>query len=323
MKARRRLFASLALACLPLLAVAQPGYPGRPVSIIVPYPPGGATDVLARVMAEKLSTALGQPVIVENKAGAGGNLGARAAAQAKPDGHTLLMGAVTAHSISMTLAADTAGYNIEKDFTPVTMVGSVPLMLVVNPNKVHATSLKEFIALAKAKPNALTIASAGNGTTQHLGSELFKLMSKTEMVHVPYKGSGPAVSDLLGGQVDATFETGPAALAQVKAGKLKVLATATKQRILPDTPTATEAGLPGYEVAATYGVLAPAGTPKPVIDRLNTEIGKALAMPDVKAKFEQQGVIPTHMTPEQTAQHIRGEVTKWAQVIKAANVKAD
>jgi tripartite-type tricarboxylate transporter receptor subunit TctC len=232
------------------------------------------------------------------------------------------MGAVTAHSISMTLTPDTAGYNIDKDFAPVTMVGQVPLMLVVNP-KLPATTLKDFIALAKSKPNGLTVASAGNGTTQHLGAELFKLMTKTEMIHVPYKGSGPAVTDVIGGQVDATFETGPAALTQVQAGRLKVIATATKQRTLPNTPTATEAGLPGYEVAATYGILAPAGTPKAIVDRLNTEIGKILAMPDVKAKFEQQGVIPMHMTPEQTTQHIRSEVSKWGQVIKAANVKAD
>jgi tripartite-type tricarboxylate transporter receptor subunit TctC len=315
------LFAAAVLGAVPALAQTDK-YPSRPVSIIVPYPPGGATDVLARVMAEKLATALGQPFIVENKAGAGGNLGASAAAKAKPDGHTLLMGAVTAHSISMTLTPETAGYNIDKDFAPVTMVGAVPLMLVTNPN-LAAKNLKDFIALAKSKPNGITVASAGNGTTQHLGAELFKLMTKTEMVHVPYKGSGPAITDVIGGQVDATFETGPAALAQVKAGRLRVLATATKTRILPDTPTAAEAGLPGYEVAATYGVLAPAGTPKAIIDRLNTEIGKILAMPDVKAKFDQQGVIPMHMTPEQTTQHIRGEVSKWGQVIKTANVKAD
>ncbi len=321
MKARS-LLAAFALALAASAPALAQTYPGRPVTLIVPYPPGGATDVLARVIAEKLTTALGQPVIVDNKGGAGGNLGAKAASQAKPDGHTLLMGAVTAHSISMTLAADVAGYNIDKDFAPITMVGAVPLMIVVNP-KVPAASLKDFVALAKAKPDTLTVASAGNGTTQHLGSELFKLMTGTRMIHVPYKGSGPAISDLLGGQVDATFETGPAALAQIRAGKLRVLATATAQRILPDTPTAAEAGVPGFEVAATYGVLAPAGTPKPIIDRLNAEIGKALAMPDVKAKFEQQGVIPTHMTPEQTTAHIRGEVTKWARVIKEANVKAD
>jgi tripartite-type tricarboxylate transporter receptor subunit TctC len=320
MKARR-LLAILATTLVAAPAFAQ-SYPTRPVSLIVPYPPGGATDVLARVIAEKLSAALGQTFIVENKGGAGGNLGAKAAAQAKPDGHTLLMGAVTAHSISMTLTPDTAGYNVDKDFAPVTMVGSVPLMIVVNP-KLPVGSLKEFIALAKAQPGKLTVASAGNGTTQHLGSELFKLMTHTEMVHVPYKGSGPAVTDVIGGQVDATFETGPAALTQIKAGRLKLLATATAQRTLPDTPTASEAGVPGFEVAATYGVLAPAGTPKAIVDRLNAEIGKALALPDVKAKFEQQGVIPTHMTPEQTTQHIRGEVSKWARVIKEANVKAD
>ena len=314
------LFTAALLGAAP--ALAQEKYPSRIVSLIVPYPPGGATDVLARVMAEKLTTILGQTVIVDNKPGAGGNLGAAAASKAKPDGHTLLMGAVTAHAISMTLTPETAGYNIDKDFAPVTMVGQVPLMLVVNP-KLPATTLKDFIALAKSKPNGLTVASAGNGTTQHLGAELFKLMTKTEMIHVPYKGSGPAVTDVIGGQVDATFETGPAALTQVQAGRLKVIATATRQRTLPNTPTAAEAGLPGYEVAATYGVLAPAGTPKAIVDRLNTEIGKILAMPDVKAKFEQQGVIPMHMTPEQTTQHIRSEVSKWGQVIKAANVKAD
>jgi len=321
MKARRRFLAALALALVATPAFAQT-WPARPVSIIVPYPPGGATDVLARVIAEKLSTALGQPFIVENKSGAGGNLGAKAASIAKPDGYTLLMGAVTAHSISMTLTPQTAGYNVDTDFAPITMVGAVPLMIVVNP-KVPAASLKDFVALAKAKPNTITVASAGNGTTQHLGSELFKLMTRTEMIHVPYKGSGPAISDLLGGQVDATFETGPAALTQVKAGKLKVLATATGQRILPDTPTASEAGVPGFVVAATYGLLAPAGTPKAIVDRLNAEIGKALAMPDVKTKFEQQGVIPTHMTPEQTTQHIRGEVSKWGKVIREAKVTAD
>jgi tripartite-type tricarboxylate transporter receptor subunit TctC len=224
----------------------------------------------------------------------------------------------------MTLAPQTAGYDIEKDFAPITMVGSVPLMLVVNPG-VPAKTLSEFIALAKAKPDAIAYASAGNGTTQHLGGELFKLMTGTKLMHVPYKGSGPAVADLIGGQVQATFETGPAALQYVKSGRLRLIATATKARMahLPDVPTASEAGLAGFEAAATYGVLAPAGTPKPVIDKLNAEIGKVLEMPDVKAKFADQGVIPMFMTPEQTAQHVRGEVSKWGKVIKAANVQVD
>lgn len=316
-----RLFAAFVLALLPALAFAQ-GYPTRPITLIVPYPPGGATDVVARVIAEKLGTSLAQPVIVENKSGAGGNLGARAGAQAKPDGYTLLVGAVTAHSISMTLAPDIAGYDIERDFEPVTMIGAVPLILVVNPS-VPAKTLKEFVALAQSKPGAITVASAGNGTTQHLGAELFKLMTHTQMLHVPYKGSGPAVTDVIGGQVQATFETGPAALAQVKAGRLRAIATATRERMIPDVPTASEAGLPGFEVAATYGVLAPAGTPKAIVARLNSEIGKILQMPDVRTKFEEQGVIPTYTTPEQTARHIHEEVIKWAKVIKAANVKAD
>jgi tripartite-type tricarboxylate transporter receptor subunit TctC len=307
--------------CAPAWAQA---YPTRVVTMIVPYPPGGATDVIGRVVAQKLSDALGQQVVVENKGGAGGNLGARAAAVAKNDGYTLLMGAVTAHSIAQTLQADTAGYNLERDFAPISMLGNVPLILVVNP-AVPAKNLQEFIALAKAKPGDLTVSSAGNGTTQHLGSELFKLMTKTEMVHVPYKGSGPSITDLIGGQVKATFETGPAALGQVKGGKLRALAVASRTRseLLPDVPTAAEAGLEGFEVSATYGLLAPAGTPKEIVDRLNAEAKKILAMPDVKAKLLEQGVDPMYTTPEQTRAHIRGEIDKWARVIKAANVKAD
>jgi tripartite-type tricarboxylate transporter receptor subunit TctC len=204
------------------------------------------------------------------------------------------------------------------------MLGNVPLILVVNPS-VPATNLKEFIALAKAKPGDITVSSAGNGTTQHLGSELFKLMTKTDMVHIPYKGSGPSITDLIGGQVKATFETGPAALGQVKAGKLRALAVASRNRseLLPEVPTATEAGLDGFEVSATYGLLAPAGTPKEIVDRLNAEAKKILAMPDVKAKLAEQGVEPMYTTPGQTSAHIRGEIAKWARVIKAANVKAD
>jgi tripartite-type tricarboxylate transporter receptor subunit TctC len=315
-----RLFAASFLFLLSFAASADP-YPTHAITFIVPYPPGGATDVVARVIADKLSKSLGQTVVVENKGGAGGNLGAHLAAQAKPDGYTFLVGAVTAHSISMTLTPETAQYNIEKDFAPITMIGSVPLILVVNPS-VPAKTLKEFIALAKAKPNSITVASAGNGTTQHLGLELFKLMTGTEMLHVPYKGSGPAITDLIGGQVQATFETGPAALPQVKGGRLRALATATRERMIPDVPTAAEAGLPGFEVAATYGILAPAGTPQPIVKRLNSEIGKILKMPDVREKFEQQGVVPMFTTPEQTEAHIHSEVEKWAKVIKAAHVTA-
>jgi tripartite-type tricarboxylate transporter receptor subunit TctC len=194
----------------------------------------------------------------------------------------------------------------------------------VHPS-VKAKSLPEFIALARSQPDAIAYASAGNGTTQHLGGELFKMMSGTKMMHVPYKGSGPAVTDLIGGQVQATFETGPASLQYVKNGRLKLIATATKTRMahLPDVPTASEAGLPGFEAAATYGLLAPAGTPKPIVDKLNAEVGKVLELPDVKAKFAEQGVIPAFMTPEQTTQHIRGEVSKWGKVIREAKVTVD
>jgi len=322
MIARRALALAAALFACALPAAAA--YPERPVTMIVPYPPGGATDAVARLVAQKLTDAFGQSVVVENKGGAGGNLGARAASQARPDGYTLLMGAITAHSISMTLTPQINGYDLRKDFAPVSMAGTVPLMLVVHP-AVEAKSLQEFIATAKADPGKLNFASAGNGTTQHLGAELFKLMTKTKMQHIPYKGSGPAMTDVIGGRVQATFETGPAALAHVKAGRLRALASATATRPpwAPDTPTAAEAGLPGFEVSATYGLLAPAGTPQPIVDRLNAELKKVLAMPDVKAKFESVGVIPMYTTPEQTAAHIRGEITKWAGVIREADVRAE
>jgi tripartite-type tricarboxylate transporter receptor subunit TctC len=305
-------------------AAAAETYPARPVTMIVAYPPGGASDVIARVVAAKLSERLGQQVVVENRAGAGGNLGAKQAAQSKNDGYTILMGAITAHSIAQTLTPDTAKYSLEKDFAPVSMLGNVPVMLVVNPN-VPAKSLKEFIELAKEKPGQLTLSSAGIGTTQHLAAEQFALMTKTKILHVPYKGSGPAITDLIGGQITATFETGPATMSFLKSGQLRPLAIASKSRSsqLPDVPTMAEAGLPGYEVSGTYGILAPAGTPKPIIDRLNAEVKVALENPDVQTRLAEQGVIPTYTTPEQTSDFIHHEIAKWASVIKAGNVKAE
>jgi len=320
----KRLLCS-ALAALGVVApAAAETYPARPVTMIVAYPPGGASDVIARVVAAKLSERLGQQVVVENRAGAGGNLGAKQAAQAKNDGYTLLMGAITAHSIAQTLTPDTARYSLEQDFAPVSMLGNVPVMLVVNPH-VPAKSLKEFIELAQQKPGQLTLSSAGIGTTQHLAAEQFALMTKTKILHVPYKGSGPAITDLIGGQITGTFETGPATLSFLKSGQLRPLAIAAKQRStqLPDVPTMAEAGLPGYEVSGTYGILAPAGTPKAIVDRLNAEVKVALENPDVQARLAEQGVIPTYTTPEQTSAFIRNEIAKWASVIRNGNVKAE
>jgi tripartite-type tricarboxylate transporter receptor subunit TctC len=314
--------AGLGFVCAP--ASAADAYPAHPVTLVVAYPPGGASDVVGRLVAQKLSDALGQQFVIDNRAGAGGNLGARYVSAAKPDGYTILLGAVTALSVNATLTPDTAHFNLEKDFAPVAMIGSVPLLLVVN-NDLPVKTFADFIALAKAKPNSINFASAGIGTTQHLGGELFKLMTKTELVHVPYKGSGPAVTDVIGGQVQSTFETGPSVVSFVKAGKLRLLAVATPQRMenLPDAPTASEAGLPGYEVSATYGLLAPAGTPKEIVDRLSAEVKKIVAMPDVKQRFQDLGVISMYMTPAETTVRIHEEIAKWARVIKEANVKAE
>ena len=299
-------------------------YPTRPVMMIVPYPAGGATDIIGRVLAEKLSERLGQQIVVDNRAGAGGNIGAAAAARAEPDGHTLLMGALTSHSINATLQQATANFDLERDFAPITIVGTVPLVLVVHPS-VPAESAQQLIALAKEKPGELMFASAGTGSPQHLAGELLKLQTGAEMVHVPYKGSGPAMTDLIGGHAPMMIETAPASMAHIKAGKLRPLMVTAEERLptLPDVPTAAEAGLPGFEVSSMFGVLAPEGTPEPIIDRLNGELARILQLPDVREKLMQQGVAPTHTSPEEAARRIHAEVEKWARVIKEADVKAE
>ena len=313
--------AALGIASTAVLAQA---YPTKPVTVIVPYPPGGATDIIGRVLAQKLSENLKQQFVVDNRSGAGGNIGAQAVASAKPDGYTLLMGAMTSHSINATLQKDTAHFDLEKDFAPITIVGTVPLVLVVNPS-VPAKNVKEFIALLKAKPGDMTYASSGNGSPQHLTGEQFKLATKTDMVHIPYKGSGPAMIDLMGGQVKSMIETVPAAVSFIKAGKLRALMVTTKKRVesLPDVPTAAEAGMPGFEAVSMFGMAAPAGTPRPVIDKLNAELGRILELPEVKAKLLEQGVYATHTTPAEATRRIHDEVAMWAKVIKDANVKVE
>ncbi|HEY4065516.1 MAG TPA: tripartite tricarboxylate transporter substrate binding protein [Burkholderiaceae bacterium] len=317
-------FLGLLLAALAIGSAAfADTYPSRPITMVVAFPPGGASDVIARTIAQKLAERFGQQVVVDNRAGAGGNIGAKQASMAKNDGYTILMGAITAHSIAQTLTPQTANYRLERDFAPISMLGNVPLFLVVNPS-LPVKSLAEFVALAKSKPGQITVASAGIGTTQHLGAELFMQMTGTKLLHVPYKGSGPAMTDLIGGQVNATFETGPAALTFIKSGQVRALAVAAKNRsaLLPDLPTASEAGVDGFEVSGTYGLLAPVGTPPAIIDRLNAETKLILELPEVKARLAEQGVIPTYTTPAQTSEHIRNETAKWAKVIKAGNVVA-
>jgi tripartite-type tricarboxylate transporter receptor subunit TctC len=304
-------------------AMAQQ-FPTRTIKLIVPYPPGGATDVIGRVIAQRLSTALGQQVIVDNRGGAGGNIGAEAVAKEKPDGYTLLMGALTSHSIMATLEKDTIRYDLSKDLVPVAVVGLVPLVWVVTPS-LPVKTLKELVDYAKANPGKLTYASSGAGAPQRMCAELFRLKIGADMIHVPYKGSGPAMTDLVGGQVLTMCETVPASLQLIKGGKLRALAVTTPQRIsqLPDVPTAAEAGMPGIEVSSLFGVMAPAGTPPAIIARLNAELQKILATPEAQEQMLQQGAYAVQMTPEQSAVRLRQEIDQWAKVIREAKIKAE
>ena len=316
--------AGLMFAMTAFAGQAQAAWPDKPVRLIVPYPPGGATDIVGRVLAQKLTDALGQQVYVENRGGAGGNIGAAAVAKAAPDGYTLLMAAVTSHSIIQTLERKTINYNLEKDFAPVTMAGSVPLVFVVHPS-VPAKNIKELIAYAKSKPGELTYASSGPGAPQRMAAELFQRIAGVKIQHVPYKGSGPAMNDLVGGHVLTMVETVPAAQGFVKAGKLRALAVTTPQRIpmLPEVPTADEQGLNGFSVSSMFGVLAPANTPKPIVARLNAELVKILQQPDVKEQMLQQGAFAISSTPEQTAARIRQEISMWAKVIEEQKITVD
>lgn len=324
--ARRALLAGMAAAAVlgmtgPVLAQ---DYPNKVIKLVVPYPPGGATDVIGRVMAQKLSVALGQQVVVDNRAGAAGSIGAAAVAAAPADGYTLLMGAMTSHSISAALNPKVATFDMDKSFAPVAIVGTVPLVFVVNPS-IKASTLAEFIALAKSRPTPLSFASAGNGSPQHLAGEMFQRAAGVQMLHVPYKGSGPAMTDLMGGQVDSMIETAPAAQSHIKAGKLRAIAAASAQRIatLPEVPTATEAGLKGFEVSSMFGIAAPAGTPAAIVTRLNDALKSILTLPDVKESLLAQGVIATYSTPQEAAVALRNESAKWTKVIRDGNIKPD
>lgn len=320
---RRLALALVATAFSAGAALAQ-SYPTKPIKLIVPYPPGGATDVIGRVLAQRLTTALGQQVVVDNRGGAGGNIGAEAAAKSLPDGYTLLMGALTSHSIMATLEKDTIRYDLSKDLTPVAVVGSVPLVWVV-PMTMPVKNLQDLVAYAKANPGKLTYASSGAGAPQRMCAELFRLKIGADMVHVPYKGSGPAMADVVGGQVLSMCETVPASLQLIKGGKLRALAVTTPQRIsqLPEVPTAAEAGIAGLEVSSLFGVLAPAGTPPAIVSRLNAELQKILATAEAQEQLLQQGAYAVQMTPQQSGERIRREIDQWATVIKQAGIKAN
>lgn len=321
---RRLAVGALASGLLAAAGVsAQPGYPSKPITIIVPFSAGGTTDILARIVGQALSTELGQPVVIDNRAGAGGNIGAQAAAKATADGHTLFMGTVGTHAINASLYKKLP-YDPIKDFAPLTRVANVPNLLVANPAQPYK-SVAELIAYAKANPGKVNFGSSGNGSSIHLSGELFNSLAKVDMQHVPYKGSAPAVSDLLGNQIGIMFDNMPSAISHVRSGKLRALAVTTAKRSpeLPNVPTIAEAGVPGYEATSWFGLFAPAATPAAVVTRLNTAIVKVLAQPEVKKKIVEQGAEVYSEKPEQFAAFIQKESVKWGKVVRDSGASLD
>ena len=314
------------LAVLP--AQAQSGWPNKPVRIVVPFAAGGTTDILARAVAPELSKAFGQQFIVDNRAGAGGNVGADIVAKSPADGYTLLMGTVGTHGINRALYAKLP-FDPIKDFAPITMVAGVPNVMVMQTEKAQTLGINnvaDFIKYAKAHPGKVNMASSGNGTSIHLAGELFKSMTGTYMVHFPYRGSGPALLDMIGGTMDVMFDNLPSSMPQIKAGKLKALAVTSHQRsaALPDVPTIEEAaGIKGFDATSWFGLLAPAGTPADIVNRIQQETAKALNAPAIKEKLLAQGAIPSGNTPAEFARHIDAEHKKWAAVVKASGAKVD
>ena len=313
--------AALALASVAGAAHAQ-AWPSKPVSLVVPFPAGGTTDVLARALAERLSPAIGQPVIVENKPGAGATIGADYVAKAKADGHTLLIGAVH-HTIASSVYKKLP-YDFQKGFEPVTVIAMVPNVLVVNA-RTPAKNVNDLVALIKAKPAEASYGSNGNGTAQHLIGTQFQQQTGTRLQHIPYKGSGPLATDLLGGQILMSFDTITPVLPHIKAGKLRPLAVTTAKRspALPDVPTLQEAGLKDFDIGTWFGVLAPVGTPKPVLDRLSAEATKIIQSPDFRKRMDDIGAQPVGNSPAEMAAQIRSETDKFSLLVKAANVTVE
>lgn len=319
----KSLFAGGLIAGLLVAAQAQAAFPERPVTLVVPFAAGGSTDVVARVIAEKMSADLGQQVIVQNVAGAGGSLGAGNVARAEPDGYTILMGTVATHALNP-LMLKNKQYDAEADFAPISLLVLVPNVLVVNP-ELPAKSVQELLALLKAEPDKWSYASSGNGTPLHLSGELFKSMAGVTMEHIPYKGSGPALNDVLGNQVSIMFDNLPSSSAHIKAGTLKALAVTTAERApsFPDVPTMAEAGLPGYETYTWNALFAPKDTPKEVVDRLNAAAVKAMADPGVAERMKEFSATIVASSPDELATHVKAEVAKWTPVVKDANVQMD
>jgi len=320
----RTIAVALAATAIPFAAPAYAqAWPSKPITYVVPFPPGGTTDVLARIIAQKLGPALGTTIVIENKPGAGGNVGSEFVAKAAPDGYTIMGGTISSHSINVSLYPKLP-HDPVKSFAPITLIGSNPNILVVNAASPFR-SLQDITAALKAKPGSLSYASAGNGTSQHLSAELYKFMAGVDMVHIPYKGSGPAIQDVMGGQVPMMFDTSVVAGPHIESGRLRALAVTSAKRsaAFPNVPTVAEQGVPGYDVVSWQGVFAPAGTPQPIIDRLYTEIAKILKEPEVQERFAKLGLDPSGMPPADFAAFQKAEIEKWAKVIKAANIRID
>ena len=318
----KNVFLTSVMALLFAGPILAQSFPAKPVRVVVPYPPGGPTDIVARVLFQQVAEATGQQFLIDNRAGAGGNIGAELVAKSPPDGYTVLIG-TTAHAINMSLFKN-LGYDVQKDLMPVSLLTQGPLVLVAHP-QFPASSVKEVIELAKTKPGGLNFASSGNGQSTHLSAELFNTMAGIKMAHVPYKGSAPALTDVMSGQVDVMFDTTLSAMPFVKAGKLKALGltSAVRSPAAPDVPTIAESGLPGYEVFAWNGVLVPAGTPKAIIQQLNDHIRKAMLLPQVKDKFSAQGFAASWNSPESFGVFLKTEVDKWSRTVKASGATLD
>jgi tripartite-type tricarboxylate transporter receptor subunit TctC len=299
-------------------------YPSRVVRLIVPFPAGGTTDIFARHIGDRLAKALGHNFVIDNRGGAGGNIGSDAVAKADPDGYTLLMGTVGTHAINHSLYARMP-YDALRDFAPVAFAAGVPNILVVNPKNVKATTVQEFIAEAKAAPKKLNFASSGNGTSIHLSGEMFKQMTGVDIVHVPYRGSAPAVNDLIAGQVDLMFDNLPSSIGQVRGGNLRAIAVTSAKRspALPDVPTVAESGLPGFEASSWFAIFAPAKTPPEIVQKLNAEVLKILADPEVQSRFAEIGGEIRPYKPDELRAFVQSEIEKWGKVVKASGAKID
>ncbi len=311
------------LALLNALPAAAQDYPNRPITLVVPFPPGGSTSIVARIISDKLSEALGQQIVVDNRGGAGGTIGTRAVARSTPDGYTILLGYTGTLAIGPTLYPS-AGYDPRKDFAPIGLIGHAPNSLVVHPSfAVH--SVKELVVYAKANPGKVSYGSAGVGTVSHVSGVYFASAAGVSVTHIPYKGTGPALADLIGGHIPMAFAPIPATHANIAEGKLRGLAVTSAKRssLLPDVPTIAEAGVSGFEASLYYGLVAPAGTPRPIVDRLNKALRDALASDEVRKRLATDGAEPVPSTPEEYATHIDQDETKWSKVVRESGAKAE